>query len=72
MSSKKPRAHEQLSADIERWQLEMASELGIVEEVRGECPAMGRHPLLRSHHFHKPAAESPKPGQTDSPQSLTR
>ncbi len=52
MSTTPPKRHERLSADVEKWQLEMAQELGIIDEVRaGRAPSGGRF-LLRPHHYH--------------------
>lgn len=50
MSKIPPRRSEQVTADLERWQLEMAEELGIIEEVRQTNYPMNAHPALRSTH----------------------
>lgn len=52
MSTTPPRKHEPLSADVEKWQLEMAQELGIIDEVRAERAPSGGRFLLRPHHLH--------------------
>lgn len=50
MSRIPPRRSEQITADLERWQLEMAEELGIVEEVRQTNYPLNARPVLRSTH----------------------
>lgn len=37
-------------ADIERWQMELAQELGLIEEVRLEQMSTYPTPVLRSQH----------------------
>lgn len=58
MSTTPPRKHEHLIADVEKWQLEMAQELGIIDEVRAEGAPSGGRLLLRSHHFHPEPREN--------------
>lgn len=50
MSKNPPKRSEQITADLERWQLEMAEELGIIEEVRQTNYSLGARPVLRSVH----------------------
>lgn len=50
MKKNPPRRSEQMLADLERWQLELADELGIIEEVYHAHHPIGARPVLRSHH----------------------
>lgn len=50
MSKKPPKRGEQLVADIERWRLEMAGELGIIEEVDSNYRPSEPRPILRAPH----------------------
>lgn len=50
LGTKPPNRHEPLSSDVERWQLEMAQELGIVDEIKDDRGTSGLRPVLRPHH----------------------
>lgn len=50
MKRNPPRRSEQMFADLERWQLELADELGIIEEVHHAHHPLGPRPVLRSTH----------------------
>lgn len=50
MKRNPPKRSEQILADLERWQLEMAEELGIIEEVQQAHYPLGPRPVLRSTH----------------------
>lgn len=57
LSTKEPRRHEQAAADVEKWQLEMAQELGVIDEVRVDKVSSGGRYLLRPHHFRLPGLQ---------------
>ncbi|NLW17067.1 MAG: hypothetical protein GX033_05395 [Firmicutes bacterium] len=57
MRKEPPKRNEQIWADIEHWQLEMAEELGIIEEIRHVHHSLGPRPVLRCKH-HRPWAKS--------------
>ncbi|HBK84840.1 MAG TPA: hypothetical protein DDZ53_02270 [Firmicutes bacterium] len=51
MRNNPPKRGEQMTVDLERWQLEMAEELGILEEAHGNAYAtLTPRPVLRSIH----------------------
>ncbi len=51
MSKQKPRRHENMLADVERWNLELANEIGVVSEVRTDSATSGHRPVLKSTHY---------------------
>lgn len=50
MRKNPPKRGEQMTVDLERWQLEMAEEIGIIEEVRGAHAKLAPSPVFRSVH----------------------
>lgn len=42
MDKHKSRRHEELQADVERWSLELAEEIGLVHHVQKNEPTVGR------------------------------
>lgn len=59
MPNKKPRSREQLVSHIERWQVGLAEDLGIIEEIRLGQLASGQRPVIRSSHS-RPYTRYPK------------
>ncbi len=50
MKKNPPRRGESMFVNLERWQLEMADELGIIEEAHQAHHPLGPRPVLRSTH----------------------
>ncbi len=62
MKKKPPRRNEHMLADFERWQLEMAEELGLIEQVRHDYHPLGRRPVLRPQH-QRPNSKAKSPNR---------
>ncbi len=50
MNRRTPKRTEQMLADMERWRLEIAEELGLIENVSQVRYPLGPHPVLRPQH----------------------
>lgn len=61
MSKQKPRRHEDMLADVEQWDLELANEIGVIAELRKDQVSPGSRLVLKANHHwrgHHPSSKS--------------